>query len=40
MIGFRILTVNPLNFSGLSTYQQDLEKIGIRLVLIQVYLNI
>ena len=36
MIGYRILTINQLNFSGLSTYQQELENKGIKLVLIEV----
>jgi hypothetical protein len=36
MIGFRIFTINQLNFSGLSTYQQELENKGIRLILIEV----
>ncbi|RNA26970.1 Sucrase, partial [Brachionus plicatilis] len=34
MIGYRILTVNQLNFSGLSDFQKDLEKNGTKLVLI------
>jgi alpha-glucosidase (family GH31 glycosyl hydrolase) len=36
MIGYRDLTVNQLNFSGLNKYQEELDQMGINLVLIQV----
>ena len=36
MIGFRILTIDKENFNGLSSYQKELENMGIKLVLIQV----
>lgn len=36
MIGYRILTIDQINFKGLSDYQKELEQNGIKLVLIEV----